>query len=110
MVKKEVIKIRNILTELLNSKGIHIDKLILFGSYVTGKRRNDSDIDIIVVSRSFRDKSIFEIVELTKGIHWKLVERILKPFDIMYYSDEDWEKGNSLIINAAKDKGIVVYG
>jgi len=28
----------------------------------------------------------------------------------IYYSDEEWERGNSLIINAAKEDGEVVYG
>jgi len=109
MAKKEIIKIRNILSALLEEKGIHVDKIVIFGSYAKGKKRKDSDIDIIVVSRNFRNRGIFERVNLTKDIHWELVERILKPFDLMYYSDEDWKKGNSLIINAAKREGTVIY-
>jgi hypothetical protein len=38
------------------------------------------------------------------------LRKALKPFDIMYYSDEEWEEGNSLIINAAKEEGEVIYG
>lgn len=63
--------------------------------------------DIMTVSKVFRDKDIFEIAFLTKDIHWKLVKEIKKPFDIMYCSDIDWEKGDSLIINAAKE-GMVI--
>ena len=108
MVKKEIVKIKKVLIELLKEKGICIEKIIVFGSYAKGKGKEDSDIDIIVVSKDFRNKDIFEIVHLTKDVHWKLVEEIMKPFDIMYYSDEEWEKGHSLIINAAKEEGVVI--
>jgi len=48
-------------------------------------------------------------VKLVSGIHRELVEKIIMPVDIMYYSPEEWEKGNSLIINAAREEGEVVY-
>jgi len=110
MAKREIIKIKKVLIELLKEIGISVEKMIIFGSYAKGKEKEDSDIDIIVVSKDFRNKDIFEVVYLTKDIHWKLVEYVMKPFDIMYYSDEEWEKGDSLIINAAKKEGDVIYG
>jgi len=107
MVKKEI---GHILKELLEQRGIVIDKIVIFGSYAKGKEKEDSDIDIIIVSKDFRDKSIFERVELTTGVGLELVRRTKKLFDIMYYSDKEWEKGSSLTINAAKDEGVVIYG
>lgn len=109
MAKREIIKIKKILIDLLNEIGICVEKIIIFGSYAKGEYKEDSDIDIIIISKDFRGKNIFEIINLTKDIHWKLVENVMKPFDIMYYSDEEWEKGNSLIINSAKREGVVVY-
>ncbi len=105
MAKRKIIEIRKVLLRLLNEVGIHVEKIVLFGSYAKGKEKEESDIDIIVVSKDFRDKDIFEIVNMTKDIHWKLVEYFIKPFDILYYSDEDWEKGRSLIISSAKKRG-----
>ncbi len=110
MAKKEIMKIRDILRELLQQRGISINKIVIFGSYAKGIEKEDSDIDIIVVSKIFRGKSIFERVELTAGIGRELVKKIMKPFDIIYYSDEEWKKGNSLIINSAKKEGEVIYG
>ena len=110
MVKREIIKIKNILIELLESRGIDTEKIVIFGSYVKGEEKKDSDIDIIIVSRDFRNKNIFERVEITRGIHRKLIEEVMKPFDIIYNSDEEWERGHSLIINEAKEEGEVVYG
>lgn len=109
MFKEDVIKVREILKELLQQKGISIYKIIIFGSFVKGPQKEDSDIDLIVVSKDFRNKSIFEKVELTTGIGRELVKRTEKPFDILYYSDEEWESGHSLIINTAKEEGEVIY-
>ena len=110
MAKKEFIEIQKILRELFQLRGISIYKIVIFGSYAKRMQRQDSDIDIIIISKDFRNKDIFERVELTRGIHRELVNRIKKPFDIMYYSDKEWDKGHSLIINAAKEEGEVIYG
>jgi hypothetical protein len=31
------------------------------------------------------------------------------PFDLIYYSDEEWGKDGFLIINEAREKGEVIY-
>jgi predicted nucleotidyltransferase len=112
MAKTEVIKlkIKNILSELLQEKGIDISKIVIFGSFTRGEQKEDSDIDIIIVSSNFRNKSIFERVKLTTGIGRELVRQIKMPFDLIYYSDEEWENENFLIINEAKSYGEVIYG
>ena len=110
MVKREIIKIKEILKTLLKERGIDVEKIVVFGSYAKSKEKEDSDIDIMIVSKDFRNKDIFQRVELTRGIHRKLIDEIMKPFDIMYYSDKEWVAGNSLIINAAKEEGVVIYG
>jgi len=107
IIEKDICKI---LLGLFEKKGLTIQKIVIFGSFLKGIKKEDSDIDIIIVSKNFRDKGIFEKVELTSGIGNELVRKIQKPFDIMYYSDEEWEKGHSLIINAAKNEGELIYG
>jgi len=110
MDKKEILKVEHILQKLFRQRKICVDKIVVFGSYARGKERRSSDIDIIVVSENFREKDIFERVELTSGIHRELVKQLKKPVDIMYYSDREWDKGYSLIINAAKEEGSVISG
>ncbi len=111
MSKKDAIKlqVKSILEKLLIEKGINIDKIVIFGSFIKGKLRKDSDIDVIVVSRDFRGKSIFERVKMTSGIGRELVSKLKMPFDLIYYSDEEWEKEDFLIINEAKEKGEVIH-
>jgi len=111
MSKKDFIKseVKIILEKLLIEKGINIDKIVIFGSLITGKLRKDSDIDVIIVSRDFRGRSIFERVKMTSGIGRELVRKLKMPFDLIYYSDEEWENESFLIINEAKEKGEVIY-
>ena len=110
MSEKIIIEVKNILKELCKQKRINISKIILYGSYAKKIQRENSDIDIIVISKNFRDKSIFERAEITTGIDRELVKRTQKPFDILYYSDLEWNDSNSLILNEAKKKGNVLYG
>jgi predicted nucleotidyltransferase len=111
MAEKASVKatIRRILLERLDQRHIYAEKIVVFGSYAKGGEKEESDIDIIIVSRDFRGKDIFERVELTTGIGRELVHRIRKPFDIMYYSDEEWKEGRSIIINAARREGEIIY-
>ena len=109
MANKDVVKAERILRRLLEVRGIGINKIIVFGSYIKNTMTADSDMDFIVVSKDLRNKDIFERVEFTSGIHRDLVRRIRKPVDIVYYSDKEWEKGNSILIREVKENG-VIYG
>jgi len=108
MVEKTIVGVRKALRQLLQQRKINVDKIVIFGSYAAGKEKKDSDIDIIIVSKNFRNKGIFEKVKITQGIHRALVRQAKKPVDIMYYSDVEWKKGNSLIVNAAKIDGKLI--
>jgi predicted nucleotidyltransferase len=48
----------------LSALGITAEQVILFGSYATGKAREISDIDLLIVSSDFRGKNIRERLEL----------------------------------------------
>lgn len=110
MVERKIVKAVKVLKKLLQERGIEIYKIVVFGSCAKGKREKESDLDVIVVSENFEGKDVFERVKLVSGIHREFVEKVAMPVDIMYYSPMEWEKGNSLIINAAIEEGEVVYG
>ena len=111
MSEKDVLKaeIKQTIKNLMDKKGLFLNKIVIFGSFIEGKQTEDSDIDIIIISRDFRNKSLFERVKLSTGIGRELVKKFMKPFDLIYYSDEEWENKNFLIINEAKAKGEVIY-
>ncbi|HCG77018.1 MAG: nucleotidyltransferase domain-containing protein [bacterium (Candidatus Ratteibacteria) CG_4_10_14_3_um_filter_41_18] len=109
MAKKKIKTIIEYLKNLLEKRGFEIDKIILFGSYVRGNYREDSDVDIVVISKDFSGKDIFERAKMLGDIEWLLMEKFLIPLDIITMSPEDFKKGISPISQYAKE-GEVIYG
>jgi predicted nucleotidyltransferase len=109
MAEQKIIRAVRILGNLLKENGINISRIVVFGSYVKGNRKEGSDMDILVISKNFEGKDIFERIDMSQGIHRKLIEEITIPVDIMYYSPTEWEEGGSLTIDAAKEEGRVFY-
>ena|SRR3989338_5277268 len=52
--------------QVLKKNGIKVDKIILFGSYVMGKEKPWSDLDVCVVSKEFGKDHYDEMVLLNK--------------------------------------------
>lgn len=107
MAKSKVVKVIKFLEESLKEKKINVSKIILFGSYAKGKPTGESDIDI--VSEVFRNKDIFERVELIKEAEIKTIKKFMIPLDIITMTPEELESETSLIAEYVKD-GEVVYG
>jgi len=110
MVEREYQRIKEIIRNNFHLKKLSLDKIILFGSYSKGEETSESDIDLLILSKDFRKKTIFEKDEIMGDLDWELVSNTKKPFDILYYSDEEWENDQSLIIREAKKHGKVIYG
>ena len=102
---KEVISYFN---ELLINAGINVSKIILFGSQAAGTSTEESDIDLVVVSDAFTDKSIFEKVKLLKQADAKTIKKFMIPLDIILMSPHELESETSIIAGYAR-KGKVVY-
>ena len=69
------------------SKEIPIEKLILFGSQATGKAKEYSDVDLIVVSRIFKEMKFFERpVRLTPFLDYEY------PVDFLCYTPDEFDK------------------
>lgn len=71
----------------LAEMGIEVELTMLYGSYAKGQAREDSDIDLIVVSRDFAGMNIRERLE-TLGI---AAARILEPVQARGYTPEEME-------------------
>jgi len=95
VVKRRVREAIEYLRDLLYEKGFEVNKIILFGSYSRKDYREDSDIDVVVISKDFTGKGIFERAKMLGDIEWKLIQKYLMPFDIITMSPEEFEKGIS---------------
>jgi len=105
MDKSTVLEIISRFREAIEFKGIRVNKLVLFGSYARGTYREESDIDIAVISEDFAGKDYWERIEILSDAIYDLFE----PIEALAVTPDEWEKKESLIIDYAKD-GEVVYG
>ncbi|GBD96642.1 MAG TPA: nucleotidyltransferase domain-containing protein [Nitrospirae bacterium] len=102
----EIKKIVRALVEILITNNIAVDKIILYGSYATGRPRNHSDIDIAVISPSFNGKKILEIQEELA----KAFSKYLSIIEPVGYSSEDFRAAEpETLLGEIKKAGKILY-
>ena len=90
--------------EALVGEGVRPAKIILCGSYARGDWKDWSDIDVAVVSEDFAGKGYWDRIDLlVEGIC-----RVRQPIEAVAMTPEEWEKGDSMIAQFARE-GEVVY-
>jgi predicted nucleotidyltransferase len=87
----------------LESKGIRIHKLILFGSYAQGKAKEGSDIDVLVISDDFSGKNYWERIDILADAIYEVFE----PIEAVALTMEEWKKGESVIVDYAKEGEVI---
>jgi predicted nucleotidyltransferase len=80
MVAKDVIDVVSKFVKALQEKGLKVEKVVLFGSQVKGKVREESDIDIAIISPDF-GKDRYEESKMLRQIAWRIDTR-LEPIPI----------------------------
>ena len=85
--------IRDIIQRFINAleaKGFRIEKVVLYGSYASGKTHSASDLDLAVVSPDF-GKDRFEEGKLLHQIAWRIDPRIEPiPISSSSYENDTW--------------------
>lgn len=104
MDKGTALKIIIDFRKALESKSLRVKKIILYGSYATGEFREGSDIDLIVISEDFENKSYWERIELLSDAIYK----VFKPIEAVAMTPEEWEREDSMIAGYARN-GEIVY-
>lgn len=91
-------------TSKLADLGIGVERVILFGSYAKGHPREDSDIDLIVVSKDFEKMNIRERLEIL-GI---ASARIMQPIQAKGYTPQEMESNekDSFLAEVLEKSGI----
>lgn len=107
MVKGSVKKIIRFFGNDLKERGLKISKIVLFGSYSTGKAFEGSDIDVAVISEDFEGKDIFARVKMIKDAEVATIKRFMVPLDVIAMTPDEYENGSSLAVAYAK-RGVVV--
>jgi predicted nucleotidyltransferase len=87
----------------LESINIKVEQLILYGSQAVGTAREDSDIDLVVISPSFSDKDYWERIEILADAIYK----VSAPIEASAFTPDEWKSETSLLTDYAKD-GVVI--
>lgn len=103
MDKKQVLGIIDRFEKSLEKQGISVDKILLYGSYVKGNYHEGSDIDLVVVSESFKGMDYWERIEYIVNA---LMEE-LSPIEAYPMTPEEFENGESMIALFAKEGEVV---
>ncbi|NOY79153.1 MAG: nucleotidyltransferase domain-containing protein [Calditrichaeota bacterium] len=82
----------------LFKQGLTIEKIVVFGSHAKGNQREDSDIDVAVISDSFAGKDLWE----RASILGKAVVSIQEPIEAVGYTLEEWQHEISPLVRIAK--------
>lgn len=109
MAQIQIEQIKGTILSFFALRNVRISKIVFFGSSSKGSQSEDSDIDLLVLSDEFENMNIFQKAKVTDGLEWILVKEYKKPFDILYYSNSDWENSSNLIITEAKKNGRTLY-
>ena len=91
MVKRKIIDAIDYFRDNLKKSGLSKFKVVLFGSHGKRSASSASDIDLIVVSEGFRNRSIFERAQLTKDAEIETIKKYLVPLDIITLTPEEFE-------------------
>jgi predicted nucleotidyltransferase len=98
--KKELVKLLKKLKDELKVEEVHI-----FGSRVYGTPLKESDIDILIISEEFKNKSFIEnMIRVNKMLDGNL------DIEIFPYTREDIirYKGKKVVITEALEKGLKI--
>jgi len=103
MDKKAVLKTIAAFRKSLESNGVRVKRLILYGSWSRNQQVEGSDIDLVVISDDFIDKDYWERIDiLTDAIY-----EVFAPIEAVAMTPEEWKSESSEVCRYAKDGEIV---
>jgi len=90
MDKRQVVRIINKFIREVRRHNITVERIILFGSYASGRVRPDSDIDVAIISRDFGKDIVEERMHLFR-LAGKIDNRLEPvPITAESYENDTW--------------------
>ncbi|MCJ7483699.1 MAG: nucleotidyltransferase domain-containing protein [Thermodesulfovibrionales bacterium] len=103
MDKSAVLNIIRQFKDALEKKGIKIERIVLYGSYAAGTQREGSDIDLVVISNDFSGLGYWQRIDLLSAA----IYEVFKPIEAVAMTQAEWEKGDSFIVDFARNGEVV---
>lgn len=90
MVSKDVRDIVRRFAASIAERGIHVDKVLLYGSYASNRQGSDSDLDVAIVSPDFGRDRLGEGTLLNR-LAWRVDARLHPvPLSSAAFSEDTW--------------------
>jgi predicted nucleotidyltransferase len=104
----KIIETIELFKSFLEITGVRVNRIILFGSHVSGKLMNGSDIDVVVISEDFKTMNLLERQE-TFGLALAKA-KIMEPIEAIGYTEEEYAAHHegTFVGDEVKAKGIEV--
>ena len=103
MDKATALETLNKFRTVLEETGVPVSQLVLFGSFATGTFTENSDIDVVVVSESFKGLNHWQRIEkMTEALY-----KLFQPIEARALTPEEWESGNSITAMYAKTSTLI---
>ncbi len=96
-------KISDFVSHLKRQYGLSVDSVYLFGSYARGREREDSDIDICIISPLFDKEDALSYLWTRRRI--LDIQNLIAPVG---FSPEDFRENYSPLIKEIKTYGVKI--
>ena len=107
MVKETVLEVIRNYLQAVNEAGLQTERAILYGSWARDEAREESDIDLIVISPEFDKRYDSTLIDLL----WKLTALVPQAWRIepIACGEREWlEDDSRAIIEIARREGEVI--
>ena len=105
MVSEEVREVIRRFAAAVASRGVHVDKVLLYGSYAAGRETSDSDLDVAVVSPDF-GKDRFNEGKMLMQLAWRVDARLHPvPLSAESFAKDSWVP----LIHEIRSRGIEIH-
>lgn len=88
----------------LETRGVHPQRIVLYGSQTGTMAHAGGDIDVVVISRDFLNKGFWERVDLLSDA----IYAVYAPIEAVAMTPEEWDAGDSMVVDFART-GEVLY-
>lgn len=99
MDKENVLEIVEDFKKELVKNGINIDRVILYGSHAKKSQRDDSDINLVVISDSFEGMDYWERIDILS----EAISEVFQPIEAFAMTNQEWDNKSYIAVEYAKD-------
>ncbi len=103
MDKESALKTIQRFKDIIERKNVKISKIILYSSYARGDYKEDSDIDVIIISDDFAPMNYWERIDFLSETIYELFE----PIEANSFTNKEWETSDSFLVDYAREGEVV---